>query len=600
MPNKSRYMRRLRTVARDPVGALRFALDHSRRVMRERLLRTPWFYSRLQPLRQQYTSRRYHLRKILDPEVLGKGRPHLDDLLNNRLTVLGKTLELGSRVNWLADFEDGEWPNLLAYEYSRFFVDDFSSPEYRKHGDVKRVWDLNKQHHFVDLARAYRQSKDTKYQTMLTTQFLDWVERFPYMRGIGWNSPLIVAQRAINWIVCYNLDAFPELLHPILAAALFDHGKYLTENLEINYAGNNSNHLIGDLAALYVVGLTLQKRDWTRKSLEMLLTEVRRQIYDDGVDYEQSSGYHRYVLEFLTLVWYANGQHPPLLTDAISRMSNFLNDVARDDGSLPFLSDWDGAKVWVADHHRPEELYALGRRCATSVRYPNGGYYILMAGPFHLVFDCGPIGMAGRELATHGHSDLLSFCLDVNSEPFVVDPGSGTYTENREIHDYFRSSSGHNTITIDGQDQCGLAGTWTLKKHPKARLLSWESYETYDKVCGEHDGYKPIVHRREIQLTKVPTPIIGIHDDIMGDGIHSYECYFHLAPNVIPEISRTSVQLTSPKSRVKMSFDPNLTAKRVKGWFAPDYGQWIEAPVLVFEGRSQLPTRIKWENVCSD
>ena len=132
------------------------------------------------------------------------------------------------------------------------------------------------------------------------------------------------------------------------------------------------------------------------------------------------------------------------------------------------------------------------------------------------------------------------------------------------------------------------------------RDRSWESYETYDKVSGEHDAYTPVVHRREIQLTKVPTPIIRILDDITGDDVHSYQCYFHLAPNVIPEISWASVQLTSTKSRVKMSFDPSLTAKRVKGWFAPEYGQWIEAPVLVFEGRSQLPTRIKWEYVCSD
>jgi hypothetical protein len=381
---------------------------------------------------------------------------------------------------------------------------------------------------------------------------------------------------------------------------LFDHGKYLAENLEIDYAGNNSNHLIGDLAALHLVGLTLQKRNWVDKSLEMLLTEVRRQIYEDGVDYEQSSGYHRYVLEFLSLVWYANGQQPPLLTDAISKMANFLNDIAREDGSLPFLSDWDGAKVWVADHHRPAELYALGRRSETSVGYPNGGYYILKGDPFHLIFDCGPVGMAGRQLATHGHSDLLSFCLDVKGEPFIVDPGSGSYTENRMIHDYLRSSSGHNTITIDGQDQCGLAGTWTLEKHPKATLLSWESSEAFERVCGEHDGYKPIIHRREIQLAREPIPIIRIYDDIMGDGVHGYKCHFHLAPSVVPEISPTSIGLESPKSSLRMSYDPRLAVKNAKGWFAPDYGQWIEAPVLVFEGRSRLPARVMWEYVCID
>ena len=585
---------------RNPTSAVRFASRYSRRAIQGALLRTPWYYGRLLPFLRRRTLGMHPLQKTLDPEVFGKGRVQLDDLFRNRLTVLGKTLRLENGVNWLADFEGGEWPNLLGHEYNRLFADDFSSPEYRRHGDVKRVWDLNKQHHLVDLARAYRQSGDQKYQNMLTSHFLDWVERFPYMHGIGWNTPLIVAQRAINWIICYNLDAFPERLHPTLASSLFDHGKYLAENLEINYAGNNSNHLIGDLAALHLVGLTLRKQDWVSKSLDMLLNEVQRQIYPDGVDYEQSSGYHRYVLEFLTLVWYANGQKMQLLTDTITRMSSFLNDIARDDESLPFLSDWDGAKVWVADHHRPVELYGLGRKSETSVQYPNGGYYILKGGPFHLVFDCGPVGMGGRQLATHGHSDLLSFCLDVKGEPFIIDPGSGTYTQNREIHDYFRSSSGHNTITVDGQDQCGLAGTWALKKHPKTTLLSWETSDTLDKVCGEHDGYKPIMHRREIQLVKEQSPTIKMFDDLVGDGVHRYECYLHLSPEVVPEISRAGIRLATSKSRLQIDFDPKLTVKSAEGWFAPDYGQWIQAPVLVFEGVSQLPARIAWEYVCSD
>jgi uncharacterized heparinase superfamily protein len=583
-------MRLLKAAARNPVGATRFASSYSKRVMRDRLLRTPWFYDML----RRYTARSYRLRKTLEPEVFGKGAARLDDLLNKRLTVLGKTLEIDNGVNWLADFEGGEWPSLFATDYNRFFARDFSLPEYRMHGDVKRVWDLNKQHHFVDLARAYKQSKDPEYQTMLTTQFLDWVERFPYMHGIGWNAPLIVAQRAINWVICYNLDVFPERLHPLLAATLFDHGKYLAENLEIDVAGNNSNHLIGDLAALHLVGLTLQKRNWVDKSLEMLLTEVRRQIYEDGVDYEQSSGYHRYVLEFLSLVWYANGQQPPLLTDSISKMANFLNDIAREDGSLPFLSDWDGAKVWVADHHRPAELYALGGRSATSMRYPNGGYYILKGGPFHLIFDCGPVGMAGRQLATHGHSDLLSFCLDVEGEPFIIDPGSGTYSENREIHDYFRSTLAHNTIAVDGRDQCGLAGTWTLQKHPKAALIRWETGKELDRVSGEHDGYEPTIHRREIQLHKISGAALTIYDDLIGSGLHDYQCYFHLAPDISCEISDNSVRLTSSKSCLTMSFQPTLVVKESRGLFAPDYGEWIEAPVLVFEGKSNLPVRTAW------
>jgi uncharacterized heparinase superfamily protein len=514
----------------------------------------------------------------------------------NRLTILGRTVEFKDRVHWLADFRGGEWPDLPSYEYNRFYVQDFSLPQYREHGDVKRVWDLNKQHHLVDLARTYMESQDEKYQTLIVRQFLDWNERFPYMHGIGWNHPLIVAQRAINWILIYNLGAFPKEHERLLMTSLFYHGKYLTENLEISHSGYNSNHLIGNLAALYLIGLSLDKADWASKSLDMLLAEVKKQVYQDGVDYEQSSGYHRYVLEFLTLVWHANRGDLPVLSDVISRMSNFLNDISWGDGTLPFLSDWDGAKVWVDDCHQPVELYKLGRKSPTSVAYRGGGYYILKGSPFHVIFDCGPIGMAGKQLATHGHSDLLSLTIAVNGEPFIVDPGSGTYTESKEVHDYFRSTSAHNTIAVDGLDQCGLAGTWTLRKHPRATLVRWETSEELDTVCGEHDGYAPIVHRREINLQKKPRATLTVHDDIMGSGHHDYKCFFHLSPHISHEISTNTVHLVSTHSKIRltMSFERALVARESEGLFAPDYGQWISAPVLVFEGKSLLPAGMTW------
>lgn len=591
-----RYSSWLRVAARNPPAAFRFATNRFRRAIRTRLLENPWMYEQTNRYLQRRVSGSLVLQKILDPTIFGDSNEPCDAPVPE-LTILGKTIRVRDNVDWLADFEGGEWPNLLAHKYHQMLAHDFSLTEYRKHGDIKRVWDLNKHSHFVDLAKAFRTSLDSKYQTMIVNQFLDWNHRFPYMHGIGWQQPLIVAQRSINWIICYTLDAFPESLRTTLATSLFYHGKYLTENLEMSYTGNNSNHLIGDLTALHLIGLTLQKHDWARNSLKMLLNEVRRQVYEDGVDYEQSSGYHRYVLEFLTLVWYANKQQPDLLTDVVSRMSGFLNDIAWGDGALPFLSDWDGAKVWVRDHHRPVELYRLARRASGSMAYHNAGYYILGGGPFHVIFDCGPIGMGGKELATHGHSDLLSFTMSVEGEPIVTDPGSGTYTENKEIRNYLRSTSGHNTVTIDDRDQCGLVGTWAVQRQPRPTLIKWQVGEEEDIVSGEHDGYRPVVHRREIRLSKKPNATMRICDDILGDGVHSYQCRFHLDPSIVFDIDDAIVRLESRKSRLIMQFDPTLAARRDRGWFAPDYGKWVEAPVLVFEGRSSLPARIVWEFV---
>lgn len=587
----------MRSGLRNPRAAARFALHYLQRQTREAFPDAYLFCLQHSPSAWKYARGKAGLRKVLTSEVLDTDYDPLASLLDRKLTILGKTVVFKEKVNWLTDFQSGEWPNLPSFKYNRLYADDFSLADYRKHGDVKRVWDLNKQHHFVDMARAYRRAGDRRYRTELAEQFLEWNESFPYLRGIGWNHPLIVAQRAINWILCYNLDAFPEELHQLLAKSLFYHGRFIADNLEISHSGYNNNHLIGELAALHLIGLTLQNGDLAHSSLDMLLKEVKKQVYSDGVHYEQSSGYHRYVLEFLTLVWYANGRQPRLLRDVVSKMSNFLGDISWDGRTTPFLSDWDGAKVWVKDYHQPIELFKLGQSSPTSIAYPDGGYYILKSPSFHVIFDCGPIGMGGKQLGTHGHSDLLSFTLAVMGEPFIVDPGSGTYTESKEIHDYFRSTSGHNTLTLNGLDQCGLDGTWTLKKHPAARLVRWETGEQADIVSGEHDAYEPLVHRREIQLQKTPTTAVLVRDDIIGAGVHHYECYFHLDPRVLIELPDGKVRLISSSSKkcLTMSSTPALSPQKLNGLFSPDYGIWREAPVLLFEGKSDLPVRLTWK-----
>lgn len=535
----------------------------------------------------------YNLRPIPLPPMLTTtaSNPSSED----SLTILGRTLQPKEGiVDWLADFEGAEWPNLPSGEYNPIYL-GFSKPEYRKHGDVKRVWDLNKHGHFVDLAKAYKQTGSGDYRNMLVKQFLDWTQRFPYKHGIGWNQPLIVAHRAINWILCFNLGAFPVEVHSLLLSSLLDHGRFLMENLEISDLGINNNHLIGDLVALHLIGLTVGEKRWIKDSLRMLLDEVGKQIQDDGVHYEQSSSYHRYVLEFLTLVWYASKENPKLsfLQETIIQMSHFLNDISYADGSLPFLSDWDGAKVWVANHHRPRELYPLGMKSNGSVPYLYSGYFVLKSPRLHLIFDCGPISMRGKSLQTHGHSDLLSFTLSVDGEPFLIDPGSGTYTQDKQIHDWFRGTTGHNTLTVDGQDQCGLGSFWTFNRHPQAGQIHWESKDDADTVCGEHDAFAPVIHRRAICMGKLQ-PKVRIVDYLSGDHAHTYEAYFHLAPNLVPTISATKVRIFSSKASVNLAYDDGLSVEVVKGWFAPDYGTWIPAPVLVFKGRSELPVQLAW------
>jgi len=541
--------------------------------------------------------RRLTLARCLPPETFARTEVDISDLMKRKFRILGRTLMCEAAIDWEADFNGGRWPVLDIKNYSGFFAEDYSLPIYREHGDVKRVWDFNKHIHFVDLAAQYRRTRDETINAEMCSQLRDWIEKHPYPKGMGWHPPLIVAQRAISWIIAWNLGGLLDV-HEMLAKSLFLHGYDLGRRLEISPDGVNNNHLIGNLTALYLIGRTLGIESWSRRALALLLIEVDKQILPDGVDYEQSSGYHRYVLEFLSLVWLANSKGPSKLTEKIRSMIIFLNHITLPDHTLPLLSDQDGARVWVRDIYRPEELLSLiPTPTPASGAFSDSGYYVMRYDDHVLVFDCGSIGMQGKRLSTHGHSDLLSFTLSLFGKPFIVDIGSGTYTESKETHDYFRSTKGHNTISVGGLDQCGLSRTWTFLRHPSYRVLEWRSSTVEDSVCGEHDGFSPLTHRRRITLSKRCEPEVRIVDQILGSGTHDIVSRFHLHPSVrIESVDERKVSLSSENVGLEIKVlgngqGPALTVGR--GMYSPDYGQIEETKIVELDLRRECPLTIE-------
>ena len=96
-------------------------------------------------------------------------------------------------------------------------------------------------------------------------------------------------------------QAFELILKMLLA-----HGRFIRANLEFSYR-TPSNHFLSDLIGLFAIGTTAPEfrdaRGWRDFSALRLVTEMNRQVLADGVDYELSVGYHRFVLEIFALFY---------------------------------------------------------------------------------------------------------------------------------------------------------------------------------------------------------------------------------------------------------------------------------------------------------
>jgi hypothetical protein len=215
----------------------------------------------------------------------------------------------------------------------------------------------------------------------------------------------------------------------------------------------------------------------------------------------------------------------------------------------------------------------------------------------YMLIDCGPLG--GLKCG-HAHADVLSFDLAVHGRTLLVDPGTYTYTGSKTDRDYFRSSLGHNTLTVDGESSSIPLGPFSWQTVANAKLLEWISNPEFDFFSGTHDGYlrlaSPVTHRRDILFSKGDYWIVV--DEIDSDGTHEYTLPFHFVELARPELTvenGCSVIRERPQDDTGMEIfisSPNGEWHDEMSWVSRAYRQRSEAKVPTLRFRATGMTQI--------
>jgi hypothetical protein len=259
-----------------------------------------------------------------------------------------------------------------------------------------------------------------------------------------------------------------------------------------------------------------------RRALEqgrhLLRRELPEQILRDGGHFERSPSYHRQLLERLgdaSAVLDRCGQGSAELDAAVDGMRSWLAALAGPDGMLPRLNDaWDGPPIASGD--------------SAFAPLADSGYLVMRQGGDQAVLDVGPL--SPPHLPPHAHADALSFVLWADGRPFVVDPGSGSYRG--PIRGWTRSTAAHNTVEVDGQDQCVFLGDFRAVRLPRVRHRIVDHDEDRLVVEASHDGYRrlgdPAVHHRV--FCWLPGDGLVIVDVLESKLSHTARSALHLAP----------------------------------------------------------------------
>nr|MBS0019656.1 heparinase II/III-family protein [Gammaproteobacteria bacterium] len=245
--------------------------------------------------------------------------------------------------------------------------------------------------------------------------------------------------------------------------------------------------------------------------------------------------------------------------------------------------------------------------------FPDAGYYLLgggVEGPEEVcvLADAGPLGYLS--IAAHGHADALALWLSVRGQELLVDPGTYAYHTHKMWRDYFRGTSAHNTVRVDGEDQSVSGGNFMWLRHANARCVVWEPGQEQDRWQGEHDGYcrlnDPVVHRREVLLNKVARKLL-VRDCLECRAEHQVERFWHFAEDcqVLEQGIEVVVQKRDLMLRIRSRGTATMSVDVVRGredpplgWVSRRFDVKVPASTLVISdtitGTTMLETDITW------
>lgn len=486
-------------------------------------------------------------------------------------------------------------------------------------GDIKYLWEPGRFLQAVPLAIAWKVSADKRYLVAFKSMLSSWLGQCPYMMGVHWASPLELGIRLINWALAWRYgggmsspmfeDEQGMLFRERWLKSIYQHIHYI--NGSYSHGSSANNHLIGEAAGVFIAccvwPFEAPYDRWKSKALGILEQEIQRQVYPDGVNKEQAIAYQQFVLAFFRLAYLFDPIcFSSTYCDKMDKMSDFIAAMSDSTGNSPMIGDADDGVVSGLSLLNQAQPVASEIKIKTLPdSYPDGGYHILRdeQSDLFMVIDSGPLGYG--PLAAHGHSDALSIYLTLNGREFLIDPGTYVYGADSFWRSYFKGTSAHNTVRVDGQDQSESAGDFLWKTHAQAQG-NVERGAAKDVFYGTHDGYMllfdPVLHSRKVILDR-ERKCITVSDLLDCNGSHVAEQFWHFNEKCQLEIvAENRVEVENSRTKISLEFCPDVNLALFEGderiplgWVSRRFGVKVPTTTLVALGNVAGETVFKMQ-----
>jgi len=558
----------------------------------------------------------------LEEKILNKA----EDILNHRFEIFGIQKHFGEKIDWHLDPKtEKSWPMK--------FWGDIDYRNGKTYGGIKFAWELNRLHHFPQLALAFLISGRAEYKEEIFRQMRSWMLSNPYPQGINWIMGIESGIRIVNVFFTFKFlgeEGIPSPEFSLINEFMFQHARHIFR-FPSKYS-SSANHSLAEALGLFVSGAYFsgmkKSRKWKIFGKKVLEKEVLRQVYPDGSHFEHSIFYLQFVLDIF-LVYYLlckemDEELPPFFEKRLKSAFNFISHLLDKEGNYPQIGDEDEGyllKLWFGRHNNFVSLLNTGAVLFSEPTWiqENAEYdlktFLLLGKESKKIWDelrkkkkhfsfeanyfrnsglavirdrseldilfvgnSGPLGM--RPLAAHGHSDALSFWISVKGRQMFVDPGTYLYHGGGRWRSYFRSTSAHNTIRVDQRDQATIVADFIFKDFYRIEDVFFKEFRDVVVWCATHNGYlrltDPVWHKREVFYWK-KEKLLEIIDNIICKKEHLLEIFFHFHPECCVVGGEDGCFITSNGAKARLKLDSGWRRKiLVKGSFNP-FGGWYSS-----------------------
>jgi Heparinase II/III-like protein/Heparinase II/III N-terminus len=590
----------------------------------------------------------------VDPKAASDLIRAADAVLNGTWTVLGTPRTDSADPDWFHDPVTGRRAPHDRLAFSIHHRDEAET------GNIKQVWEMSRHHHLTVLAAAWWLTQEERYAEVAAQQLQSWWSANPFLTGVHWTSGIEAGIRLISWTWMRRLlDDWPKV------GDLFEHNDDAVRQIAWHQeflaafpsrGSSANNHVVAEAAGRLVAACAFpwysRTDKWRRSAAALLEHELAANTFDDGLNRELATDYHRFVLELgLVAAVEADASGHPLSESTWERLSRMLDSAAAildATGRAPRQGDDDEGQVLVVDDPERDPwatvlatgaallgagrwwpqltaaiqasvLGAIGRPHELPRpqipprRFSEAGLVILRSRPqdgpeIWCRCDGGPHGFLS--IAAHAHADALSLEVRHNGIDILADPGTYSYHGELVWREWFRSTAGHNTVEIAGLSQSESGGPFLWNTHARTTTLSCDVGEQPVQTwSAEHDGYlrmkTPAMHRRSATLDS-PGRRLTVVDTVAAAVAVPLRLSWHLGPDVVVDLDGPRATLSwqaGPYRREGTMLLPDRLAwschrgevDPIAGWYSPRFGVRVPTTSLIGRGTAASSTRLVTE-----